>query len=70
MVVERDVEEEMKEMCNIAEGLVDEALEEGIIKGMQKSIAIMRKTGLDDNSIIKLIADEYDKSENEVSKFM
>ena len=70
MVVEREMEEEMKDMCNIAEGLVDEALEEGIIKGLQKSIAIMRKTGLDDNSIIKLIADEYDKSEEEVSKFM
>ncbi len=98
MVVERDMEEEMKEMCNIAEGLVDEALEEGIIKGYQrgieqgmekgmqegmekgmqegiekgikKSIAIMRKTGLDDNTIIKLIADEYDKSEDEVSKYV
>ena len=68
MIVEQEEEKEMKDMCNFGEGLVEEVIEEETQKSIQKSIAMMRKAGIDDEKIVKLIADEYVLSEDEIKQ--
>lgn len=50
-----ELESEVSELCNLSEGIYNEGLD----KGIEGAVALLRKAGLEDKVIVENIMEQY-----------
>ena len=67
-------DDEVKNMCEVAQRLKregrEEGIKQGIKQGIQSSVNMLRKLGKTDEEILSLIMEEYKLDEDEVKNYM
>ena len=65
-----ELECEVSELCNLSEGVYKRGLSNGIERGIQGAVELLRESGIDDSTIINDIMKKYQLSLEEAQNYV
>ena len=65
-----ELESEVSELCNLSEGVYKRGLSNGIERGIQGAVELLRESGIDDSTIVKNIMKKYQLSLEDAQNYV
>ena len=65
-----ELESEVSELCNLSEGVYKRGLSNGIERGIQGAVELLRESGIDDSTIVNNIMKKYQLSLEEAQNYV
>ena len=65
-----ELESEVSEMCNLSQGIYNEGMSEGLDKGIEGAVQLLRKAGLKDQEIMENIMEQYQLSLEDAKRYV
>lgn len=65
-----ELESELSELCNLSEGVYKRGLSNGIERGIQGAVELLRESGIDDSTIVNNIMKKYQLSLEDAQNYV
>ena len=65
-----ELESEVSELCNLSEGVYKRGLSNGIERGIQGAVELLRESGIDDSTIVNNIMKKYQLSLEDAQNYV